>query len=388
MKARMIRVAGLLFAGTMAFTVAYMNPKAQEDAAQAEGGVRAGVSSELYEKMGAGVGNTTLSAGAMGMVASYLSSAGDTAVAQVAETDAVMTAAPQAQQEQPQQETVPTAAYGYTNLGVASVDGNLNVREAPSTEAGLVGKMPNNAGCEILSVEGEWTRIRSGEVEGYVKSEYLLSGEAALQRAEEVKQTVATVTTTTLYVREQPNTDCAIVTSMPMGEQLEVLETLDGWVKVNIDVDEGYVSSDYVQIATELPKAMTMTEVRYGQGVSDVRVSLVQYATQFVGNPYVWGGTSLTRGADCSGFVLSVYANYGISLPHSSRAQANCGAKISASEAKPGDLFFYGNGSGINHVAIYIGGGQVVHASSPRTGIKISSAYYRNPVKVVRIINE
>lgn len=382
MKARMIRVAGLLFAGTMAFTVAYMNPGEQEDTAKAEGSVRAGVSSELYEKMGAGVGNTTLSAGAMGMVASYLGSAGDTAVAQVAETDTVMTAAPQ------QPEAVPTAAYGYTNLGVASVDGNLNVREAPSTEAGLVGKMPNNAGCEILSVEGEWTRIRSGEVEGYVKSEYLLSGAAALQRAEEVKQTVATVTTTTLHVREQPNTDCAIVTSMPMGEQLEVLETLDGWVKVNIDVDEGYVSSDYVQIATELPKAMTMTEVRYGQGVSDVRVSLVQYATQFVGNPYVWGGTSLTRGADCSGFVLSVYANYGISLPHSSRAQANCGAKISASEAKPGDLFFYGNGSGINHVAIYIGGGQVVHASSPRTGIKISSAYYRNPVKVVRIINE
>ena len=382
MKARMIRVAGLLFAGTMAFTVAYMNPGEQENTAKAEGSVRAGVSSELYEKMGAGVGNTTLSAGAMGMVASYLGSAGDTAVAQVAETDTVMTAAPQ------QPEAVPTAAYGYTNLGVASVDGNLNVREAPSTEAGLVGKMPNNAGCEILSVEGEWTRIRSGEVEGYVKSEYLLSGAAALQRAEEVKQTVATVTTTTLHVREQPNTDCAIVTSMPMGEQLEVLETLDGWVKVNIDVDEGYVSSDYVQIATELPKAMTMTEVRYGQGVSDVRVSLVQYATQFVGNPYVWGGTSLTRGADCSGFVLSVYANYGISLPHSSRAQANCGAKISASEAKPGDLFFYGNGSGINHVAIYIGGGQVVHASSPRTGIKISSAYYRNPVKVVRIINE
>ena len=128
MKARMIRVAGLLFAGTMAFTVAYMNPKAQEDAAKAEGGVRAGVSSELYEKMGADVGNTTLSAGAMGMVASYLSSAGDTAVAQVAETDAVMTAAPQAQQEQPQPEAVPTAAFGYTNLGVASVDGNLNVR--------------------------------------------------------------------------------------------------------------------------------------------------------------------------------------------------------------------------------------------------------------------
>ena len=123
----------------------------------------------------------------------------------------------------------------------------------------------------------------------------------------------------------------------------------------------------------------------YGQGVSDVRVSLVSYATQFVGNPYVWGGTSLTRGADCSGFVMSVFANYGISLPHSSRAQANCGTKISASDAQPGDLFFYGNGSSINHVAIYIGGGRVVHASSPKSGIKISGAYYRTPVKVVRV---
>ena len=111
----------------------------------------------------------------------------------------------------------------------------------------------------------------------------------------------------------------------------------------------------------------------------------VSYATQFVGNPYVWGGTSLTRGADCSGFVMSVFANYGISLPHSSRAQANCGTKISASDAQPGDLFFYGNGSSINHVAIYIGGGRVVHASSPKSGIKISGAYYRTPVKVVRV---
>ena len=268
------------------------------------------------------------------------------------------------------------------------MDGNLNVREAPSTEASVVGKMPNNAGCEILEVDGEWTKISSGDVTGYVSSEYLLTGEEALAKAEEVKQTVATVTTTTLYVREEPNTDCTIITSMPIGEELEVVEVSDGWVKINVDSDQGYVSSDYVEVSTELAKAMTMTEVRYGQGVSDVRVSMVQYATQFVGNPYVWGGTSLTRGADCSGFVLSVYANYGISLPHSSRAQANCGSTISASEAKPGDLFFYGNGKSINHVAIYIGNGQVVHASSPKSGIKISSAYYRTPVKVVRIINE
>lgn len=279
------------------------------------------------------------------------------------------------------------SVYGYTNLGIAVVDsGNLNVRQAPGTDADLVGKMPNHAACEVLGVDGEWTQIQSGEVTGYVKSEYLVTGEEAAALAEEVKETVAKVTTTTLYVREEPNTDCSIVTSMPMGEELEVIEQLDGWVRVAIDSDEGYVSADYVEVNTELPTAMTMTEVRYGQGVSDVRVDLVSYACQFVGNPYVWGGTSLTRGADCSGFVLSVFANYGVSLPHSSVAQSNSGTKISASEAQPGDLFFYGNGSRINHVAIYIGNGQVVHASSPRTGIKISGAYYRNPVKVVRVL--
>ena len=117
------------------------------------------------------------------------------------------------------------------------------------------------------------------------------------------------------------------------------------------------------------------------------RQAVADFAVQFVGNPYVWGGTSLTRGADCSGFVLSVYANYGVYLPHSSRAQAGCGTRISASEAQPGDLFFYGSGKSINHVAIYIGNGQIVHASNKRDGIKISNAFYRSPVCVVRYFN-
>lgn len=377
MKNRVIRTAGILVAGTILFTVAYTSQNEEGAYVAANDNVRAGVSSEICMDVEAYSGvNTVVASGVTGEVSGYLSTSVEVAAAQVTEAESVMTATGQAD------------TFGYTNLGVADVDGNLNVREAPSTEASLVGKMPDNAGCEILGTEGDWTKIKSGEVEGYVKSEYLLSGDTAIARAAEVKQTIATVTAETLYVREEPNTDCSIVTMMPMGEELEVLETLEGWIKVNIDSDEGYVSADYVEISTELPKAMTMTEVRYGQGVSDVRVALVQYATQFVGNPYVWGGTSLTRGADCSGFVLSVYANYGVSLPHSSGAQSNCGTKISASEAKPGDLFFYGNGSRINHVAIYIGNGRVVHASSPKSGIKISSAYYRTPVKVVRIIND
>lgn len=380
MKTRMVKVVSLLLAGAFVFAAAYtQNGKsaATGDVAVGARSVTAGVSyvqSQQIEET-ADLGGSVVS-GVTDVMGNYLLEASAMTIdADVVETDTVTTAAGQAE------------AFGYINLGVAQVDGNLNVRKEPGTEAEVVGKMPNNAGCEIIEKDGEWTKIKSGKVEGYVKSEYLLSGDEALTKAVEVKQTIATVNTTTLYVREEPNTDCKIITSMPIGEELEVVETLEGWVKINVDSDEGYVSSDYVDISVELPKAQTMTEVRYGQGVSDVRVSLVQYATQFVGNPYVWGGTSLTRGADCSGFVLSVFANYGISLPHSSRAQANCGTRISSSEARPGDLFFYGNGSSINHVAIYIGNGQVVHASSPKSGIKISGAYYRTPVKVVRIIN-
>ena len=143
-----------------------------------------------------------------------------------------------------------------------------------------------------------------------------------------------------------------------------------------------------MEVSEQLPKAMTMTEIRYGEGISDVRVDMVQYACQFVGNRYVWGGTSLTNGVDCSGFTMKIYEKYGIYLPHSSRAQSGYGTRVNASEAKPGDLFFYGSGSGINHVAMYIGNGQVVHASSARTGIKISNAFYRTPICVTRLIND
>ena len=400
MKAKWVKTAGLLAAGSLVFSVAYIDGRSgvknehtvmSESTGSQINEVSAGVSSTLAEQMeNYSKHEADLASGVTDAMSGYLSvTAAD--MASVSESDRDMTASGQEDetQEDDAAKVLADAAseFGYTNLGIAQADGNINVRETPGTEAEIVGKLPNNAGCEIIGTDGEWTQIESGKVKGYVKSEYLLTGEAAVAKAQEVKQTVATVTTTTLYVRDEANTDSHVITMMPEGEELEVLEVLDGWVKINVDSDEGYVSSDYVSIATELPKAQTMTEVRYGQGVSDVRVSLVSYATQFVGNPYVWGGTSLTRGADCSGFVMSVFANYGISLPHSSRAQANCGTKISASDAQPGDLFFYGNGSSINHVAIYIGGGRVVHASSPKSGIKISGAYYRTPVKVVRVIN-
>ena len=282
----------------------------------------------------------------------------------------------------------PSTIYGYTNLGLANVEETLNVRETPSADSSMVGKMPKNAAGEILETLDGWYKIQSGDVTGYVSADYLITGEEAAARAEEVKQTIATVKTPTLNVREEPNTECSILALMPQGEELNVLEDLSGWVKVDLDNTNGFISKDYVDISVQLPKAMTMTEVRYGNGVSDVRVDLISYATQFVGNPYVWGGTSLTNGADCSGFTLSIFAKYGVYLPHSSKAQANCGTRISASEAKPGDLFFYGSGSSISHVAIYIGNGQIVHASSKKTGIKISNAFYRSPICVTRVLGD
>ncbi len=277
---------------------------------------------------------------------------------------------------------------GYSNLGIVQVDENLNVRKEPSESASIIGKMMNDAGCEILSTEGDWYYIRSGEVTGYVLSDYVITGEAATARASEVVTKLATSDASGLRVREEPSTDSTIMTTMALGEELEVTEELDGWYQVLVDDEVGYISSDYVTITNGLQTAMSLNEFLYGAGVSDVRLDLVSYATQFVGNPYVWGGTSLTKGADCSGFVLSIYAKYGISLPHSSRAQANYGTRISASEAKPGDLFFYGKGKSINHVAIYIGNGQIVHASNRKTGIKISNCYYRTPICVTRLIND
>ncbi|WMC92954.1 C40 family peptidase [Kineothrix sp. MB12-C1] len=276
--------------------------------------------------------------------------------------------------------------WGYTNLGISNVDNNLNIRQTAAEDGKLVGKLPRNAACEIIERDGEWALVRSGKVEGYVKGEFLLDGWNAKKRANEAMAVVAVVNTDSLKVREEPNTDSEVVTMVPKGEELDVVEMNGDWVKILIDDEENYIASEYVKIEEKLGTAITMTELLYGQGVSDIRVDLCQYAKQFVGNPYVWGGTSLTKGADCSGFVLSVFKNFGISLPRNSGSQAGAGTKITMSQAQPGDLIFYAKGGNINHVAIYIGGGQVVHASSPKTGIKISTYNYRTPAKVVRVL--
>lgn len=284
------------------------------------------------------------------------------------------------------------ASWGYTNIGIANVEnGNLNIRSEASTGAKLVGKLPKSAACEIIEIveDGAWAHIISGEVEGYVSTEFLLTGPDAKLVANSLVKPMVLIETDALKVRDGASLDSAVLTQVPEGEELEYLETLDGWYKVAIDGDIGYVSSDYSSFVEKLSTAITMTELLYGQGVSNIRVDLVEYAKQFVGNPYVYGGTSLTKGADCSGFVQSVFKNFGIKLSRSSGSQAGDGTKISTSDLLPGDLIFYANSSGtINHVALYIGGGQVVHASNPSTGIRISKYNYRSPVKCVRVLND
>lgn len=283
----------------------------------------------------------------------------------------------------------PTAAQtcGYTNLGMSVISsGNLNIRQEASTDSEVVGILTNHNACELLEDAGDWYKVTSGKVTGYVSKQYLVTGAEAEAIAQQEIKTVATVNTETLNVRADKSTEAAVLSQVGNSEAFTVNSIADGWVEISVDDSVGYISQDYVTVAQALPTAKTIEQVKYGDGVSDVRASVVSYALQFVGNRYVWGGTSLDKGVDCSGFTMRILGKYGISLPHSSKAQPSYGTKISASEAKPGDLFFYGSGRSISHVAIYIGNGQIVHASNKRDGIKVSNAYYRNPICVARYL--
>lgn len=279
------------------------------------------------------------------------------------------------------------------NLGVSVVDTYLNIRKGPGKEYAVIGKLPKNAGCSIISEEDGWTKIKSGKVTGYVSSEYLATGAKAQELAEKVGSVKATVLESGLRVRESASTDAPVLDMLGEGEQFDVEEELvinkndlnaTTWVKISIDNEYGYLASEYVTLSYELNKAVLVEDL---SGSSSVRAKLIETAKKYLGNRYVFGGNSLTGGIDCSGFVQQIFRMYGYSLPRNSRAQSTYGTSISASSAKAGDLVFYGNSGGINHVAICIGNGQIIHASNPRDGIKISNMFYRTPAKVVRVIN-
>lgn len=277
----------------------------------------------------------------------------------------------------------------YKNLGISSVDNYLNVREEPKEDGKIIGKMTSKSAGNILekTEDGTWYKIASGPVTGYVKAEYILTGAAARDEALQVAELMAIVSTDRLNVRTEPSTDSNIWTQISNNERYSVLSQTDGWVEIELDSTSAYVSTDFVDVRYALPEAIKFTPL--DENLS-LRNKMVNYAIKFVGNRYVWGGNDPHTGADCSGFVKYVYSHMaGISLNRVSRDQATQGKKIKSSEMRPGDLIFYTDRRGkINHVAMYIGNGQIVHAASRRSGIKISTWNYRNPYRIVNVLGD
>ena len=330
----------------------------------------------------------------------------------------------------------------YANKAVADIYSTttLNIRKKGSINAKIVGKMKKGNIATVLKNGSEWSKVRSGNVTGYVKNQYLVFGDEIENFAKQNVKKVAKVQTETLRVRKKASTDSKIVTLVSEDDKLKVKKQTNDWAKVKVDGQTGYVSKDYAKVTYSFGKAKSMKQIQAEQeakkraeeaarnkpvsttssshtsntgttsgsttgstqttkkasvsvsssGSSATGSRIVSYAQQFVGNPYRYGGNSLTSGIDCSGFTQQIMAKFGYSISRTSSSQAGEGRAVSTSNLRAGDLVFYGNGGSINHVAVYIGGGQVVHASNsapyPRGGIKISNVNYRTPICARRII--
>ncbi len=340
----------------------------------------------------------------------------------------------------------------YSNLGVSIATNYVNIRKEPSTESEIVGKLYNGCAADILEwLEGDWVRIVSGDVEGYIASNYLATGKEAEKLVDKYAEKYATVARTqTLRVREQPSTESRTLELIPLGERFPVIKEYEEWAEILISTDDrgrdfsGFVHKDYIDIEVIFKKAISIEEEQRlirqqqeaeraeaerlqrlaeeqerkrleeerrkeeerkaaeekkqsststsgggGSSGSALGIEIANYAQKFVGNRYVWGGTSLTKGADCSGFVYTIYKQFGYDIPRVSRDQAkSAGRKVDISERQPGDLIFYrDNKDVVNHVALYIGDDKIVHAASSKQGIIISKYNYRKVYCIRRVID-
>ena len=305
----------------------------------------------------------------------------------------------------------------YANVAIAQVDNYVNIRSTPSEDGDVVGKLYNKSAATVLATEGDWYQITSVNCTGYVKCEFVVVGDEEL--AKSVSTRLATVTTQTLYVREQPTTESSVEGMVPEGDDLVVTDESmadTGWVKVSLLDYEGYVSLEFVTLSTDYVTAESKEEEEarlakeeaerkaaaaaaaassrkssggsYYTGGSSSYASpsgsggsaVVSYASQFVGNPYVYGGSSLTNGTDCSGFVMSVYSAFGVGLPHSSSAMRSVGYGVDVNSMQAGDIVCYSG-----HVGIYTGNGTIVNALNSSSGITYTNVNY-SPILAVRRI--
>ena len=268
----------------------------------------------------------------------------------------------------------------------------MYVRKSASTGCKAIGKLHRGSAGTILGKKGAWVKISSGSLKGYVKKEYLATGADAEKLAEKygTKYAVLKKGTSVLNVREEKNTSSDIVTQLPEGKRYSVKSENADWCKVKVKGKSGYIAKEYVHTKYSFKEAKSLKkktkETVRSYASENKAESLISYAKQFIGNKYVWGGTSLTNGTDCSGFTLRVFQKFGYSLPRTSAEQAGCGSSVKLSELKPGDLVFYKRGGRVHHVAIYIGGGQIVHAAGAKWGIITSNMNYSRVSHARRIL--
>ena len=264
----------------------------------------------------------------------------------------------------------------------------LNVRSSASTSSSVKGQINKGTAVTILETSGDWykvtTTINGSSATGYVYKTYITtsgstssSGSSTDASITEVNETVWA--TTAVNIRSGSSTSASILGGLAKNASITRTGVCsNGWSRVSYNGGTAYIHSDYLTKTN--PGSTTNTSGVTGQQIAT-------FALKYVGYPYVYGGNSLTNGVDCSGFVQQVYLNFGIKLSRVADAQKSDGTRISASNAQPGDLFFYGSSSYASHVGIYIGDGKIVHAASSSQGIITSNAYYKTPVAVVRILN-
>ncbi|MCM1496256.1 MAG: C40 family peptidase [Bacteroides sp.] len=329
------------------------------------------------------------------------------------EEPAVEEASPEEPEAVEAPEEEPACEYPeWQNSVVANVEGSLRVRAEANTESEIVGKLYPYTVAAILEPGEEWTRIESGSVTGYVSNEFLMFGDEAGEYITENYKYCATVEVQALNVRQEQSTESECIGSVTGGRELDILSETDEWIEIQYTEDTtGYVAREYVKVGWNYPEAMTIEEEQAliaaslaAQASASQRTAsassaavlppvetsaeglalgqqIASYACQFVGCPYVYGGSSLTGGTDCSGFTMAVYAQFGYSLSHSSGAQMGQGTPVSLDAVQPGDIICYSG-----HVGLYIGGGQIVHAATESTGIVISNMYYASPIGARRIV--